>query len=109
MAGEKKDEGKLPLHLLSAPALFDTAAVLRFGAKKYKDRNWEEGIAYSRVFAALQRHLWKWWSGYNTDDESGLPHLSHAACCLMFLQHYRALDRTDFDDRPYHQVGVQND
>ena len=43
-------------------------------------------MAYGRLFAAAMRHLWEWKRGNNTDYETGLPHLAHAAaCCLMLL------------------------
>jgi hypothetical protein len=40
-------------------------------------------------FAALLRHLFAWWRGEELDPESGLSHLAHAGCCLMFLMEYR--------------------
>lgn len=112
MSGIKHDDGKLPLHLLSGPALFEIADVLRYGALEegYGERNWEKGLQYSRIFAAAQRHLWKWWVGHQFDDKSRRHHLAHAACCLMFLLHYELFGRySDFDDRPQdHQHGVCN-
>jgi len=98
--GRKDDGGKLRYDLLSPEALRGIADVLRYGAAKYEDRNWEAGIKWSRVYAALLRHLVDaWWAGEDFDEESGLHHLDHAACCLHFLQTYRHT-RTDFDDRP---------
>jgi hypothetical protein len=44
------------------------------------------------------RHLLAFWSGEETDPESGLPHLAHALCGLMFL-HWHAQHRRDLDDR----------
>ena len=98
--GTKADEGKIPLDLLAFDALEGTASVLQFGAKKYAPRNWEKGIAFSRVFAALLRHLFAWWRGEDTDPETGLSHLHHAACCVMFLQAYTIRKTPDTDDRP---------
>lgn len=60
--------------------------------------NWRKGIAYSRLFDALMRHLWAWWGGEETDPESGESHLDHAACCLMFLRELKEM-RQDLDDR----------
>lgn len=105
--GAKFDTGKTRLDLLSPVFLEQTAEVLGFGADKYEAHNWAKGIAYSRVFAALLRHLWAWWRGERLDPESGLTHLAHASCCLMFLVHYehytRQGDNHDgykmFDDR----------
>jgi hypothetical protein len=97
--GIKHDSNKLPLHLLAPEALFGTASALKFGAEKYAERNWERGMAWSRVFASLMRHMWVWWRGEELDAESGLSHLHHAACCIMFLQTY-AERGIGLDDRP---------
>ena len=98
--GRKDDGGKLRMDLLAPEAIKGVAEVLTYGAAKYDDRNWEAGIRWGRVFAALMRHLWKWWGGEDFDEESGLHHLDHAACCLHFLQTYRHTKKS-FDDRPY--------
>lgn len=97
--GWKADDGKLPMHLLPPELLTGTAAVLDFGAKKYAPRNWEHGLDYSRVFSALQRHMWSWWSGEDKDAETCMSHLWHASCCLAFLIAYEARG-TGNDDRP---------
>lgn len=96
--GYKADEGKLPYDLIAPEVLEELAKVLQFGAKKYAPRNWEQGMAWSRVFAALQRHLWAWWKGDSTDPETGFSHLSHALCCLMFLSAYETR-KVGQDDR----------
>lgn len=100
MNGIKDDGGKLRWDLYSWGAATGTVEVLTFGAAKYEQRNWEKGIEFSRVFAALMRHMTAWWTGQDKDAESGLPHLDHAACCLHFLQHYQHGDYAGFDDRP---------
>lgn len=100
--GAKFDYGKLRHDLLSADALDETVRVLMFGAQKYEDYNWAKGIKYSRVFRAALRHLWDFWRRKNKDDETGLHHLGHAMCCVMFLLHYEMNRRRyrEFDDRP---------
>ena len=85
-AGRKFDGGKLEYGLLPPYALEETVKVLTFGAQKYERNNWihvDDGIR--RYFDALQRHVWAWKMGENIDPESGLHHLAHAMCCLMFL------------------------
>jgi hypothetical protein len=62
-------------------------------------RNWEAGMAWHRPFGACMRHLWAWWRKENLDPETGLPHLAHAACCILFLLAY-VLRETPGDDRP---------
>jgi hypothetical protein len=86
--GQKKDAGKLPLELLPTRPLEAVAAVLAFGARKYRANGWRAGIAYSRVYAAVLRHMWAWWRGEDNDRETGLPHLAHAMCELAFLLDY---------------------
>ena len=84
--GRKFDGGKLEYGLLPPYALQETVKVLTFGAQKYERNNWihvDDGIR--RYFDALQRHVWAWKMGENIDPESGLHHLAHAMCCLMFL------------------------
>ena len=96
--GTKYDAGKEPIDLLDPDYLFGTARVLAFGAGKYSPYNWAEGMKWSRVFAALMRHMWKWWRGEDKDEETGESHLYHASCCLMFLARYEA-DKKGEDDR----------
>lgn len=84
--GRKFDGGKLEYGLLPPNALEETVKVLTFGAQKYERNNWihvDDGVR--RYFDALQRHLWAWKKGEQIDPESGLHHLAHAMCCLMFL------------------------
>ena len=100
--GVKADDGKIPFDLWSPYAIEDTAKVLQFGASKYEPYNWTKGIKYSRVFSALLRHIWAWWRGERNDTETGLHHLAHAMCCLMFLLHYEVgpTNYAEYDDRP---------
>lgn len=102
LEGKKKDEGKPRWELIAYDAVEGVAKVLTFGANKYSARNWEKGIAYGRVFGAIMRHLWKWWHGENQDAETGLSHLDHAMCEIMFLSAYekRGRNGTAQDDRP---------
>ena len=98
--GTKHDSGKAPYHLLPFDAIGEVVRVLDFGARKYAERNWEKGIAYSRVFAAAQRHMSAWWQGEDRDPETGLSHLAHASCCALFLLAFVTRGRKDLDDRP---------
>jgi hypothetical protein len=80
--------------------LHDVVAVLQFGANKYAPRNWEKGLAFSRVFAAAARHTAAAEMGEDNDPETGLPHLAHAACELLFALAFVLRGRDDLDDRP---------
>jgi hypothetical protein len=85
-AGRKFDGGKLEYGLLPPKALEETVKVLTFGAQKYERDNWKKvPDSKRRYFDALQRHVWAWKQGEQLDPESGIHHLAHAMCCLMFL------------------------
>jgi len=100
LEGVKDDHGKAPWHLLPPDAMEEVLNVLSYGADKYAPRNWEKGMDWSRPFSAMMRHMWAWWSGEDNDRESGLSHLAHAACCVLFLLAYNK--RFDgYDDRPH--------
>ena len=94
----KFDDGKLPLHLLSTEAMNQTAAVLAFGADKYAEHNWRKGFVWSRPLAAAMRHITAFNAGEDKDPESGLSHLAHAACCIMFLLEFEKTHK-ELDDR----------
>ena len=95
----KQDAGKPRIDLVPHELVQGAADVLTFGAGKYGPRNWERGMDWGRVFGALQRHLWAFWSGEDRDPETGLPHTHHAACCIAFLMAYEARG-IGADDRP---------
>ncbi len=88
MGGRKDDTSKSPYELIAPELLEAIARVLAFGAEKYTPRNWEEGMSWGRVFGALMRHMWAWWAKEDVDEETGMSHLWHAACCIMFLLAY---------------------
>lgn len=96
--GRKDDGGKARFDLLPPEMLFGVSDVLAFGAAKYSERNWEHGMSWGRVFAALMRHMWAWWRGEANDAETGLSHLAHAGCCIGFLIAYEAR-KVGTDDR----------
>lgn len=86
MSGNKYDSEKMRFSLIPLAELQDVNKVLEFGAKKYGADNWKKvDNAQERYFNAAMRHILAWQSGELLDDESGLPHLAHAQCCLMFM------------------------
>lgn len=95
----KKDFGKLPWHLFPYDAAEEIVKVLDFGAKKYSARGWEVGMDWSRVYSALMRHMFAWFFRRGTDPDTGLSHLAHAGCCILFLIAYEKR-KVGNDDRP---------
>lgn len=91
MTALKYDSEKPRLELLSAPALEAIAQVMAYGARKYTtdsapgEHNWRKGFKWSRLLGAALRHLFAYLRGEDKDPESGLSHLAHAGCCVMFL------------------------
>lgn len=100
---KKFDDDKPRYDLVPVFPVEAAAQVFAFGADKYGDRNWENGLTYGRLKGALMRHVEAFWKGEEMDPESGLPHLGHAMCCLMMLTE-EALnpnyDEAPLDDRP---------
>ena len=62
-------------------------SVMTFGASKYGADSWQLLLsADGRYFAAAMRHIVAWrLDASSVDPESGLPHLAHALCCLVFI------------------------
>lgn len=96
--GKKNDSEKIRMELLSTTALLEIAKVMTFGAKKYDADNWRGGIAWRRVLGAALRHLTAFNDGEDTDPETGLSHLAHLGCCVMFLLEYEKTHK-ELDDR----------
>ena len=78
--GKKFDQGKYRMDLVPASSIIALAQVLEYGADKYGERNYMEGIKLSRYYAATFRHLVAWWTGEEFDKESERHHLKHAQC-----------------------------
>lgn len=83
-SGMKLDDGKMRYDLIPAIATEGLAAVLTYGAKKYKPNNWRS-VNPERYVAAFERHWQAYISGEMLDVESGLPHLAHCMTNLAFL------------------------
>ena len=85
MSAAKHDQNKPPLHLVPFFVVQEIAKVLDFGQQKYTSWNWTRGFEWSRLIGAAERHLGAWKDGADKDPESGLSHLAHAGCCILFL------------------------
>ncbi len=84
--GQKHDTDKPRYDLMPVHAEAAVVDVLTFGAKKYAPDNWRHvESATDRYTAAALRHIAAYRMGEREDQESGLPHLAHAVCCLMFM------------------------
>lgn len=95
--GHKYDGDKPRLDLLHVPFMVEIGKVLTYGAKKYAPDNWKKvRHGRRRYWGAMLRHLFEWWLdfvsngvlGSKIDIDTGLPHLAHAGCNLMFIMGY---------------------
>ena len=96
--GTKHDSGKSRIGLIPPEFVIELGDLYTVGAAKYEADNWRKGIAYTRVYDALQRHLNAWWAGEDKDPEDNISHLTHAAWNCITLWWYQ-LHRKDYDDR----------
>lgn len=86
---DKDDQEKVRLDLVEPDFIEGIGEVLTFGAKKYTANSWQDvEDAENRYYAAALRHLMAYRKGETADEESGLSHLKHVACNLMFLLHF---------------------
>ena len=96
------DAGKTDWSLLPFEAIEPIVKVLEFGAKKYARHNWQrgDGFKYSRIINSLLRHMFAYMRGEDNDPESGLSHLAHVGCNIVFLLYYdKYKERYKNDDR----------
>lgn len=86
----KADVGKPDWSLVPFEALEGMVRVLEFGANKYSRNNWTSngGFSYRRVITACVRHIFAYLRGEDNDPESGLSHIHHAQCNLLFIAMY---------------------
>lgn len=84
--GRKFDGDKIRFDLLPHRALVKTMEVLMLGAKKYEPNNWMRvPDSERRYYNAAMRHMMAWKMGEESDPETGIHHLAHAICCMMFI------------------------
>lgn len=98
--GLRYNEGKLRYDLVHQWAHEQMVKVLTFGSQKYQERNWERGMAWSKIISSLERHLAAIKKGEDFDQESGMLHIAHLACNAHFLTAYYKIFPQG-DDRPH--------
>lgn len=96
--GLRSNAGKPRHELISPWAMGGLAAVLTFGATRYSKNNWRKGLSWAETLGSLKRHIAEFEKGIDTDPDSGLPHIDHALCNVVFLSEFQKLNRGT-DDR----------
>jgi hypothetical protein len=100
--GKKFDKGKPRYDLIPPAVLKELAILYGIGAEKYGDRNWEEGIHYTRVARALMSHLFLFLMGETRDPVDGQHHADSMIWNSIALRHMELHPDKyhSFDDRP---------
>lgn len=96
-ATREPSSGKGRFDLITPFGLERLAKWYELGAKKYEDRNWENGIPFSRYIDSAMRHLNKYMMGMDDED-----HLSAAAWNILAIMHHEELNEMDLDDLPHY-------
>lgn len=96
-------EGKSRPDLISPYFNMRVGEHLDKGARKYAERNWEQGMPISRCVASLERHLNQYKMGLTDED-----HLAAIGCNIMFIIHYEAMVKRgllprELDDLPHYE------
>jgi len=91
---------RIDLSLFPPAARAYGALAMQEGDFKYGGYNYRvAGVLTSVYYAALNRHMDKYWNGEDVDPKTGVPHLANAMACLAVL-----IDSTEQgnlnDDRP---------
>lgn len=94
--GKKYDNEKPRTDLLPPRALMEVAKVLGFGAEKYGPDNWKKLEDLQRRYTgAALRHIFDHMAGLEFDNETGIDHIAHAICCLLFKLEAKLIDAED--------------
>lgn len=70
--GGQKGQKLARFSLLPWDVIWKLAEHFGKGARKYEDRNWQKGYAWSLSYDALQRHLAAFWNREDFDDDPEL-------------------------------------
>jgi hypothetical protein len=97
--GKKFDNKKPDMSLIPMAAAFEEANVWTFGKAKYDAWNWYKGMNYSRILAAMERHLTLLKAGIDFDYENGLHNAAAIRCCAGMLITFTLENRAELDDR----------
>lgn len=78
---------RVPMSVVPAGVLMETALGLLEGAAKYGRHNYRAmGVQASVYYDAAVGHMMDWWEGEDIDPDSGLSHVTKAICSLIVLR-----------------------
>lgn len=88
-------EGKPRFDLIPTRALLRVANHYGSGGVIHGDRNWEQGITFSELFASLLRHAYQFSMGQTDED-----HLAAVVFNALAIMHFQETGRYDLEDIP---------
>jgi hypothetical protein len=97
-SGFKADGQKERMDLLPPNAMLALGDLFKVGSLKYSDRNWELGMSWGRMLAAMLRHIFKFMRGEDHDEVDGQHHLISVAWCALCLYEFTVCGKGT-DDR----------
>lgn len=106
--GMRFNSNKAELHQVPTSVINGIAKVLMYGAQKYEKGNFRRGMKWTTPYDCLTRHMMLWLDGEELDEESGLPHLYHAAANIAMLIEF-AETCPELDDRFKGEVNSYKD
>ena len=92
--GMKETSGKLRWTLLPLLAVKEIVKVLEYGAKKYSADNWKK-VEPEKYKEAAFRHWTAYLEGEKVDPETGISHLAHLGCDVLFLLWFELTGNAD--------------
>lgn len=96
---DRFNSGKPQWSIIDFESLEPMVRVLEYGTKKYSRNNWKKGLPVTEIIDSLMRHTISLLNGEDNDQESGLPHVGHMFCNVMFLSYVLKHKKEEFDDR----------
>lgn len=88
MAGVKNDQAKPDLSMLTRAAKEGIARAFMDGEQKYGRYNYFKGMEWTRLIAAVDRHMTAFNDGEDCAPDSKLNHLFHAGAGICILIDY---------------------
>lgn len=94
----RHNTGKVQVREVDPAFIMGLGEVLTASRAKYDEGNWMNETKFSTPYESCMRHLMKFWSGEEIDEETSKHHLLHAATNLMFLYFHQTSGK-GIDDR----------
>ena len=94
----KFDADKVRWDLIPLDALEKLAEAYKFGAAKYFEESWRNGLGWKRIYRAMIGHAISSMRGEDIDEDSGLIHLAQVAWNAFTLINF-LLNDIGNDDR----------